>query len=222
MNIKPYLLFIFIIIALPCVSVAGESAQCEEQQKALAKRYEVNQKALAKSYEVNQKALAKSYEVNQKALAKSYEVNQKALAKSYEVNQKALAKSYEVNQKALAKRCVKIFEFSEQINQVVTSCGSNQWWQWQRISLQVLVEVPQATLARYSFNVACQNHDACYSDCRTDKSECDNKLLVDAEKVCESALMKDSCNSSARIFYMFVSGMGDSFFNKARANCSKM
>ncbi len=103
----------------------------------------------------------------------------------------------------------------------LTDCGS-KWYQ--RLGLQFL-EVSQATVVGFSFNTACQAHDACYGDCRTGKPEsdkkllCDKKLLEDAEGVCESAWNRAICISYAQIFFQAVSKKGDTPFKQARANC---
>jgi hypothetical protein len=99
--------------------------------------------------------------------------------------------------------------------QSLTDCGS-KWYQ--RLGLQFL-EVEQAIGGGYSFNTACQAHDACYGDCRTVRSECDKKLLADAEGVCESAQNKANCIADAQIFFQAVSEKGDTPFKQARANC---
>jgi hypothetical protein len=98
----------------------------------------------------------------------------------------------------------------------VTSCGS-KWYQ--RLGLQLL-EMEQATRGGYSFDLACQAHDACYGDCRTVKPECDKKLLADSERVCESAQKSADCIADAQIFFQAVSSeKGDLAFAQARVNC---
>ncbi len=70
-------------------------------------------------------------------------------------------------------------------------CGSG-WYQ--QLGLQFL-EALQATYVGFSFNPACEAHDACYRDvkCRRDKPECDRKLLADAEGICETAWNRAIC-----------------------------
>lgn len=100
---------------------------------------------------------------------------------------------------------------------LLTDCGS-KWYQ--RLGLQFL-EVEQAIKGDYSFNAACQAHDACYGDCKTIKPECDKKLLTDAEAVCESAQNKANCFADAQIFFQAVSDKGDMPFREARDKCYK-
>jgi surface antigen len=97
-----------------------------------------------------------------------------------------------------------------------TVCGSKLD---ERLAIQY-VEVLQATIGGYSFDVACQAHDACYEDCRTPKPDCDKKFLSDAEGVCDSARLKQNCIAYAHIAFQMVSEKGDMPFRQARANCS--
>jgi hypothetical protein len=105
------------------------------------------------------------------------------------------------------------------INESYSHCGSEKS-RVQRTFTQ-LQEIGTATLYGYSFNTACQAHDACYDDCITPKLECDGKLLADAERVCESAFLKAECISLANSYYNAVTGSGyaDTAFKNARANC---
>ena len=98
----------------------------------------------------------------------------------------------------------------------LTVCGSTMG---QIVGAQIM-EVLQATLGGYSFDVACQAHDACYGDCKTTKADCDKKLLTDAEGVCESARLRNFCISDAQGAFLLVSKMGEVPFREARANCS--
>ncbi len=98
----------------------------------------------------------------------------------------------------------------------LTQCGST-WYQ--RLPLQYL-EIQQALLAGYSFDAACQAHDACYADCKTSKEDCDKQLLQNAERVCNDARAKSNCHDSARVFYIAVHELGDIPFREARGKCS--
>lgn len=97
----------------------------------------------------------------------------------------------------------------------LTDCGS-KWYQ--RLGLQFL-EIEQAIRGGYSFNTACQAHDACYGDCKISKSECDTKLLSDAEETCKNVKNSMNCNADAQLFFQAVSEKGDTAFNQARATC---
>ncbi len=97
----------------------------------------------------------------------------------------------------------------------LTQCGS-AWYQ--RLPLQYF-ELDQALLAGYSFDSACQAHDACYGDCKTRKEDCDMQLLQNAEGVCADALLKSNCLNAAKVFHFAVSKFGDTAFKEARCKC---
>jgi hypothetical protein len=114
MNINPYLLFAFIIIVLPCVSVAEQSAtsqkssaeKCVANQKASAERCATSQKASAeRCTKLNKESTERCTALN-KASSKQSTASQKANADVCTVSQKANAKACEASQKANADACV--------------------------------------------------------------------------------------------------------------------
>ena len=108
-----------------------------------------------------------------------------------------------------------------------TSCGSVSHQEsllkaTEEVDTRILLqakEVTQAVFGGYSFEAACQAHDACYGDCRTPKPVCDEKLRTDASAVCKSTWNKSTCNSDAQAFFLAVSKFGGEPFNQARGNC---
>ena len=97
----------------------------------------------------------------------------------------------------------------------ITYCGSPNW---QRGLLQ-LAEVEQAVIGGYSFDVACQAHDACYRDCKRRREDCDIQLRTDAEATCATARVKSNCATDVKWFYQVVSSRGQPAFDHARASC---
>ena len=97
----------------------------------------------------------------------------------------------------------------------ITYCGSPNW---QRGLLQ-LAEVEQAVIGGYSFDVACQAHDACYRDCKRRREDCDIQLRTDAEATCATARVKSNCATDVKWFYQVVSSRGQPAFDQARASC---
>jgi hypothetical protein len=81
MNIKPYLLFAFIIIALPCASVAEQSAA--NQKTFSAEQYKAKLKAQTEQYAASLKTQTEQYNARLKAQTEQYNASQKAYTEKY-------------------------------------------------------------------------------------------------------------------------------------------
>ena len=64
---------------------------------------------------------------------------------------------------------------------------------------------------------ACYAHDNCYSNCGSDKFDCDWNLGHDMARDC--AAQGDTCDIASIVYFGAVSGLGQSAYNSAQANC---
>jgi len=73
------------------------------------------------------------------------------------------------------------------------------------------------TLGSSNLQNACYAHDNCYSNCGSDKFDCDWNLGHDMARDC--AAQGDTCDIASIVYFGAVSGLGQSAYNSAQANC---
>ncbi len=100
------------------------------------------------------------------------------------------------------------------------ACGADAPW----YSPGSDAQVPDHPMG-FDFSQACQNHDDCYGKCGSSKSQCDQGLLDDAKRKCDS--YKDLANPGfckllAYTYYAVVKFGGDDAFREGqRIACPK-
>ena len=104
----------------------------------------------------------------------------------------------------------------------LTNCGSKFK---DRVGLQV-DEVRAALVDGYSFDAACQSHDACYDQCEprslTHKNYCDQEFDRIMAAICDTARFPGSCNGARYYYYDYVSNKAGKAYAAAGKGCPSL
>lgn len=86
----------------------------------------------------------------------------------------------------------------------LTSCGNSKSL---RAALQIN-EVKQAIKGGFSFEAACEAHDACYDNCQQTKVECDSEFHKGMTAICAGTTNKSLCFEDRNVYYSAVNQYG--------------
>ena len=73
------------------------------------------------------------------------------------------------------------------------------------------------------FGEACENHDKCYSRCRSSKADCDDRFSLDMISACSKLKgpLAQDCLIDAVVYYAAVDRFGQAAYKNAQANCKE-
>lgn len=105
-----------------------------------------------------------------------------------------------------------------------TACGSGNNWKDKAIhGFAQYYEVLQALGGGFSFNAACQAHDACYDQCEprppTHKDDCDKEFERTMAAICDTARDQSLCRNHQAAFFKIVKTRGGDAYAEAGKKC---